>query len=363
MTPGRTPPGHSAPLYRVRPFAEGDEADLCALWQRCGLIVPHNDPQADIEQFRSCPSSEILITVRDQEVVGSVCVGHDGHRGWLYYLAVDPALQRRGLARHLVQEAEQWLAGRGLRKVQLMIRPTNEPVRTFYEAIGYGLTPRLVMARWLSEERTAPEAGATLEESLTTLEMTERPVGSALHPPPRTKLALLRAEEPPLSFYRFLYRTVGKPWLWAERLALDDAALAAIIHDPKVTIYVLYLQGVPAGFAEFDLREAGQAELARFGLMPEFLGRDLGRYLLRWVLDTVWDLEPGKIRTTISSLDSPAALALCQRSGFAPVAQETRRFADPRKLGILPQSAGHGHKQARAVAHDPGSAPPFPPSS
>ena len=363
MTPGRTPPGRSAPLYSVRPFAEGDEAALCALWQRCGLIVPHNDPRADIQQFRSSPSSEILIAVGDQEVVGSVCVGHDGHRGWLYYLAVEPALQRRGLARHLVQDAEQWLAERDLRKVQLMIRPNNEPVRAFYEAIGYGLTPRLVMARWLSEERTAPEAGATLEETLTTLEMRQRPAGHAPHPPPRIKLALMRAEEPPLAFYRFLYRTVGESWLWAERLALDDAALAAIIHDPRVAIYVLYLQGVPAGFAEFDLREAGQTELVRFGLMPEFLGRDLGRYLLRWVLDSVWDLEPGRIRTTISSLDSPAALALCQRSGFNPVAQEMRRFADPRKLGILPPDAGRGHDMASAVAHDSSSTSPFPPFS
>lgn len=340
MTAGRPPAdGSSAPAYSVRPFAEGDEEALCALWQRCGLLVPHNDPRADIAQFRACPSSMILIAAREQEVAGSVCVGHDGHRGWLYYLAVDPKLQRRGLARHLVQEAEQWLAERGLRKVQLMIRPTNEPVRAFYEAIGYGLTPRLVMARWLAEERTAEEAGATLEETLTTLEMRQRPAGHAPHPPPRIKLALMRAEEPPLAFYRFLYTAVGASWLWSERLTLDDAVLAAAIHDPKVMIYVLYRQGVPAGFAELDLRADDRAELVRFGLLPEFHGRSLGRYLLRWVLDTVWDLEPGKICTTVSSLDSPAALALCQRLGFSPVAQATRHRPDPRKLGILPRSS------------------------
>src|SRR5690625_3073794 len=173
--------------------------------------------------------------------------------------------------------------------------------------------------------------------------MRQRPAGHAPHPPPRIKLALMRAEEPPLAFYRFLYRTVGESWLWAERLTLDDAALATIIHDPKVAIYLLYLQGVPAGFAEFDLREAGQTELVRFGLMPEFLGRDLGRYLLRWVLDTVWAVAPGTVRTRISSLDARAAPALCQRGGSGPVAQGTRRVAGPRKLGSLPSTVGRDH--------------------
>ena len=338
MIPDEPEGGNRVPRYRTRPFAAGDEEALCDLWRRCNLLVPHNDPRADIAQFATGPSSTILLAEREQEVVGSVCVGHDGHRGWLYYLAVDPKVQRRGLARHLVQQAEDWLGERGLRKVQLMIRPSNEGVRAFYEAIGYGLTPRLVMARWLSEERTSAEPGAVIEERRVTLEMTERPHLPPQHPPARTKLALMRAKEPPPSFYRFLYQAVGARWLWSERLALEDAALARIIHDPQVAIYVLYHQGVPAGFAEADLRFPECAELVRFGLMPDFLGRGLGRYLLRWTLETVWDQGPERIRTTVSSLDSPAALALCQRLGFSPVGQESRRIPDPRQLGLLPRS-------------------------
>lgn len=336
MSRGRPPSTSGKPPYRLRPFAEGDQEALCALWKRCGLVVPHNDPKADLEQFRSSPSSQILIAERELKVVGSVCVGHDGHRGWLYYLAVDPPMQRQGLGRKLVRLAEDWLAERGLRKVQLMIRPGNEAVRAFYEAIGYGLTPRLIMARWLAEEQTASEPGSMIEVTLTTLELRQRPAGPAPYPPGRSKLALMRAEKPPLSFYRFLYKAVGEAALWSERLAMDDAALAAILYHPEVAIHLLYHGGVPAGFAEFDLRTAEQARLVRFGLMPEFRGQGLGHYLLRQALDTVWHRGPRRIQTQISSLEPPAALALCQRLGFVPVAQERRSFPDPRKLGVLP---------------------------
>ncbi len=72
-----------------------------------------------------------------------------GHRGWLYYLAVDPAERGKGLGRRMVADAEGWLAGRGVGKVNLMIRQSNEAARGFYQAIGYACEPRIVMSRFL----------------------------------------------------------------------------------------------------------------------------------------------------------------------------------------------------------------------
>jgi ribosomal protein S18 acetylase RimI-like enzyme len=82
-------------------------------------------------------------------IVGAVMVGHDGHRGWLYYLAAAPDRRQQGIGRSLVHAAEHWLATRGVRKVQLMIRPTNTVVARFYDRLGYAEEPRTVMARWL----------------------------------------------------------------------------------------------------------------------------------------------------------------------------------------------------------------------
>ncbi len=83
-------------------------------------------------------------------------VGHDGHRGWLYYLAVDPDHQREGLGRLMTQIAEDWLRDRGVAKVMLMVRPENEAVRAFYQANGYDEQPRIVLAKWLDGRPMTP---------------------------------------------------------------------------------------------------------------------------------------------------------------------------------------------------------------
>ena len=84
--------------------------------------------------------------------------GFDGHRGWIYYLAVDPALQSRGLGRRLLRHAERWLERLGAPKVMLMIREDNERVRGFYEHLGYGVEKRTIMSRWMG---AAPAPGGT----------------------------------------------------------------------------------------------------------------------------------------------------------------------------------------------------------
>jgi hypothetical protein len=131
---------------KIRNAAAADEPAIIALWKDCGLTVPYNDPAADFRFALGKPNSDILVT---EDLNGAVMVGHDGHRGWLYYLAVAPARQRQGVGRILVTAAEQWLAARGVPKVQLMVRETNSAVAAFYQRLGFDLMPRINMQKWL----------------------------------------------------------------------------------------------------------------------------------------------------------------------------------------------------------------------
>ncbi len=136
---------------QVRVFEERDRSAVIALWQACGLTRPWNDPDSDISFCIGKSESTILVGARDGKLVASVMTGHDGHRGWLYYLAVDPAVQKAGLGRAMVAAAEDWLRQRGVPKVMLMVRPENDKVRAFYDALGYTEEPRVIFARRLDE--------------------------------------------------------------------------------------------------------------------------------------------------------------------------------------------------------------------
>ena len=122
-------------------------------------------------------------------------------------------------------------------------------------------------------------------------------------------------------------------------LVMDDKTLRAVIHDQRVEIYVLYVEGVPAGFAELDRRAEPDIELAYFGLVPEFIGRGLSGYLLSAALDIAWSHEPKRVWLNTNTLDHPRALALYQRLGFKPYKQERKTIPDPRVSGLIP-SAG-----------------------
>ncbi|MDH3910901.1 MAG: GNAT family acetyltransferase [Rhodospirillales bacterium] len=235
----------------IRPYRQGDRDAVVALWEACELTRPWNDPDQDIALLSETSSAEILVGVVRKKIAATVMVGHDGHRGWIYYLAVDPASRARGTGAAIMRAAEAWLAERGLGKVMLMVRPGNLAVKRFYASLGYQADPCHLMRRWL-DGREAPgietdRDDGKLETTVTYLEMTERPPHPHLVPPLGMKLALLRARPPTVGFYRFLYNTVGGPWLWYERRALDDEALGRIITDDRVEIYVLYANGVPAG--------------------------------------------------------------------------------------------------------------------
>jgi ribosomal protein S18 acetylase RimI-like enzyme len=131
---------------KIRSASPEDEAAVVALWRECGLTVPYNDPAADFRFAVGKTNSDVLVL---DDVSGSVMVGHDGHRGWLYYVAVAPDRRRQGLGRSLVTAAEDWLRQRGVPKVHLMVRETNQAVAAFYQGVGYDPMPRINMQKWL----------------------------------------------------------------------------------------------------------------------------------------------------------------------------------------------------------------------
>lgn len=133
----------------IRAIDNPDIDAVVELWEACGLTRPWNDPRADILLARRTPSSEVFVGLLDGRVVASVMCGSDGHRGWLYYVAVESRLQGEGHGRAMVAQAETWLASQGVPKIELMVRHENTAVRQFYERIGYAVDPVSVMARWL----------------------------------------------------------------------------------------------------------------------------------------------------------------------------------------------------------------------
>ena len=329
----------------IRAYRPDDRDAVVEIWERCGSIVWYNDPDRDIALWCASPNAEIFVGEHKtgggaEQILATICVGHDGHRGNPYYVATDPDFQGRGLGRRMMRHAEKWLARLGVPKMNLMVRDTNTKVRDFYLSIGYKEEPRLVFSRWLTIDGEPPKEGprevGTLACTITRLEMTEKPVRLAKHPPHGIQIALLRAHRPTVTFYRFLYDSAGAEWLWYERRAMDDDTLAAIVQDDAVEIYVLYVEGVPAGFAELDRRVNPEIELAYLGLMPEFIGRGLGEYLLSTAIDIAWSYEPSRVWLQTNTFDHVRALPLYQRHGFVPYAQEQKIVPDPRLTGLIP---------------------------
>ena len=146
MAPGTDSVG----TLTLRSAQAGDEAAVVALWQACELVVSWNDPAADFRFALGRSNSDILIAADPAgSIVGTVMIGHDGHRGWIYYLAADPDRRRQGIGKQLVAAAQTWLKGHGIAKLQLMIRDSNTPVVSFYERLGFEIAPRIIMQKWL----------------------------------------------------------------------------------------------------------------------------------------------------------------------------------------------------------------------
>ncbi len=138
-----------AAALAIADIADADVEAVIALWQRCGLTRPWNDPASDIALARRNGNSTVLVGRADGALVATAMVGHDGHRGWVYYVAVDPACQKNGFGRAIMAAAEQWLRDAGLPKLQLMVRRENAKAGAFYRSIGYEESDTVVYAKWI----------------------------------------------------------------------------------------------------------------------------------------------------------------------------------------------------------------------
>lgn len=158
---------------------------------------------------------------------------------------------------------------------------------------------------------------------VTFLEMKARP--AAIPPPqPKGKVSLLRAVRPPVHFYRYLYDAIGREYKWVDRKKLSDGHLTTLLQDERIELYVLYVDGCPAGMAELDFREGTSGHLAYFGLMPEYLGSRLGFFFLYHTATNAWARPISRLLVNTCTLDHPRALPLYQRLGFVPYSREER---------------------------------------
>jgi ribosomal protein S18 acetylase RimI-like enzyme len=134
----------------IAPAGAADGEAAVALWHSCGLTRPWNDPYRDFVQSLATPTSTVLVARVEAGLVGSVMVGFDGHRGWVYYLAVAQEHRGQGLGRALMQAAENWLRERDVPKMQLMVRDANDAAIGFYQALGLERQSVIVLGRFLT---------------------------------------------------------------------------------------------------------------------------------------------------------------------------------------------------------------------
>ena len=146
----------ASPALNIRAIEDGEITDVIALWQRCGLTRPWNNPAADIALARKETNATVLLGRNDGALVASVLVGHDGHRGWVYYVTVDPDHRFKGYGRAIMTSAEDWLRARGVEKLQLMVRGDNAKAHAFYQSLGYFEQERVVFAKWLDGRDPTP---------------------------------------------------------------------------------------------------------------------------------------------------------------------------------------------------------------
>ena len=122
---------------RIRVYHQTDEEAVVALWQECGLTRPWNDPRKDIARKLTEQPELFLVGTVDFKLVATAMIGFDGHRGWVYYLAVAPAHRKHSHGRALMDEAERRLIARGCPKINLLVRSSNTAVIEFYRGLGY----------------------------------------------------------------------------------------------------------------------------------------------------------------------------------------------------------------------------------
>jgi ribosomal protein S18 acetylase RimI-like enzyme len=125
---------------------------VIVLWIQCGLVVPWNNPQKDIERKLKVDRDLFLVGIFEGKIIASVMGGYEGHRGWINYLAVDPSHRRKGYGRQMMEEVERRIRARGCPKINLQVRATNEGVIQFYRSLGYVVDKVIGLGKRLEED-------------------------------------------------------------------------------------------------------------------------------------------------------------------------------------------------------------------
>ena len=137
---------------QIRPYSESDESAVAALWRKVFPGAPAwNHPETDIQRKLSVQRELFLVALIDGELVGTAMGGYDGHRGWVYYVAVSRRYRRRGIGTALMKRVEEGLLRLGCPKINLQVRTSNQEVVAFYEQLGYEIEERVSMGKRLVE--------------------------------------------------------------------------------------------------------------------------------------------------------------------------------------------------------------------
>lgn len=139
-------------ILKIRVYHPKDREAVIDLWRQCGLVVPWNDPDKDIDRKLAVNPEWFLVGTLKGEVVAAVMAGYEGHRGWINYLAVAPDRQRQGIARTIMTHAEELLRAAGCPKINLQVRTSNTDVIAFYKAIGYSIDDVVSLGKRLEDD-------------------------------------------------------------------------------------------------------------------------------------------------------------------------------------------------------------------
>ena len=180
-----------------------------------------------------------------------------------------------------------------------------------------------------SDNKSTGKAGTRQIDTTVTFLSMDHPPTVRVMPPANLKLALMHVVDPTVSYYRYLYHEVGKDYYWVDRKALSDDQLAEAINAEGISVYVAYCAGKPAGYFEIDARDPQKFWLAYFGLLPEFHGMGIGKWLLSEAVRTAWAGKPDSLHVETCTLDAPHALALYQKIGFRPYERRDKTMTVP----------------------------------
>lgn len=136
----------------IKPYQNTNEADVIALWRKCNLIVPWNNPKSDIERKLKVNPELFLIGTIENRLIATAMGGYEGHRGWINYLAVSPEIRKQGIGRRMVKEVEAELYRLGCPKINIQIRSSNREVIEFYKKMGFSVDDVVSMGKRLIDD-------------------------------------------------------------------------------------------------------------------------------------------------------------------------------------------------------------------